>query len=86
MAKISNYKGETGDKQPIREELERKIKQYKSMNEGQLKNELFKQVAQQKKEGKFDINSLKNMAQSIRGVVGEESYKNICALLGEIDD
>lgn len=86
MAKLSNFKNENEIKGASRDELEKKVEEYKSMNESELKSELFRQVAQQKREGKFNINALREMAQSVRGVVGEESYKNICALLGEIDD
>ena len=85
MAKLSDFKSENEAKSPSRDELEKKVEEYKSMNESQLKSELFRQVAQQKKEGKFNIKALREMAESVRGVVGEESYKNICALLGEID-
>lgn len=84
MAKLSNFSSKNDDK--TKEDLEKKVEEYKNMNESQLKSELFRQVAMQKKEGKFNINALRSMAEQIRGVVGEESYKNICTLLGEIDD
>lgn len=83
MAKLSNF----GEKDcQNKENLEKKVEEYKKMNENELKNELFKQVAMQKREGNFNINALKDMASQVRGVIGEESYKNICSLLEEIDD
>lgn len=83
MAKLSNF-GEKEEQN--KENLEKKVEEYKSMSENELKNELFRQVAMQKKEGSFNINALRDMAGQIRGVIGEESYKNICSLLEEIDD
>lgn len=85
MSKLSSFKGES-NATPSQENLEKRVEEYKNMNESQLKNELFKQVAKQKREGKFNLEALKNMAQEVRGIVGEESYQNICSLLGELDD
>lgn len=81
MAKLSSFKGE-----PSQKDLEKKVEEYSAMSEGELKNELFKQVAKQKSEGRFDINALRDMAKEVRGIVGEKSYQNICSLLGELDD
>lgn len=86
MAKLSNFKSDNCENKPTEEELKKKVEEYKGMNETELKSELFRQVAKQKSEGKFDLKALQEMAQSVRGIVGEESYKNICSLLGELND
>lgn len=90
MAKLSNFKGADKsfktNKINMQDDLEKQVEHYKTMNENELRGELFKQVAKQKSEGKFDMNALREMVESVRGVVGEESYQNICSLLGEIDD
>lgn len=82
MAKLSEFSSCKSEQ----ENIEKRVEEYKTMNEVQLKNELLKQVAKQKQEGKFDINALRGMAEQVRGVIGEDSYKNVCALLEEIDD
>lgn len=82
MAKLSEFSNCNSEQ----ENIEKKVEEYKTMNEVQLKNELFKQVAKQKHEGKFDINALRGMAEQVRGIIGEDSYKNVCTLLEEIDD
>ena len=88
MDKISSFgltaywdinKGQARD--IMQKDLKEKFDQYSGMNKQQLNQQLFEEVARQKKEGKFDFAALSGMVENLKGMVSQQDYENIKRIL-----
>ena len=57
---------------------------YKNMNSNQLLNELLKQVDNQKKDGTFNFDGLKNSLNQVMPFLNEEQKNNLMTILNQI--
>ena len=79
MAKFSQF-GQRHDK-VSEKDLHDKFNEYKDMNKQDLHSTLLSEVAKQKNAGNFDYTSLKNMVDSLSGVLPADDYKKVLSLL-----
>ena len=77
--KLSNF--EQKNNKTNEEILKEKYDEYSQMNQEELSNKLFSEVAAQKQKGTFDYNKLVQMVESLRGSIPEENYNNIKRIL-----
>ena len=77
--KLSNF--EQKNNKTNEEILKEKYDEYSQMNQEELSNKLFSEVASQKQKGTFDYNKLVQMVESLRGSIPEENYNNIKRIL-----
>lgn len=84
MGKLSQFQYEAGGKKTEKtqeEQLKEKYNTFKNMNQNELHNQLYREVARQKSSGTFDYNALSNMLESLRGALSENDYNNIKRIL-----
>ena len=85
MAKLSEFnkdREQKDERESINEkDIKDKFDQYKDMSQGQLNQELFKEVARQKSNGTFDYSQLAMMLENIRSSLSEEQYQNMKRIL-----
>ena len=82
MSRLSEFQPRNEFKQKTQEEqLREKYDNYKNMDQSQLNNQLFQEVARQKSAGTFDYNALSNMVENLRGSLPQSDYENIKRIL-----
>lgn len=85
MAKLSEFNKDRelkdGRESINEKDIKDKFDQYKYMSQGQLNQELFKEVARQKSNGTFDYGQLAMMLENIRSSLSEEQYQNMKRIL-----
>lgn len=86
--KLSEYKCEEnikqGKKQKNEEKIEDMYEKYKNFNQNDLTNELFNNIAKQKKDGTFDYEKIKNTITQIMPYLNAEQQKNLLSILEKI--
>lgn len=80
MGKLSSFEFNK-DEKVSEKDLKEKFDQYSGMNKQQLNQQLFEEVARQKKEGKFDFAALSGMVENLKGMVSQQDYENIKRIL-----
>lgn len=80
MAKFSQF--HQNDKANLTEkDIKDKFNEYKDMNSDELHSTLLSEVAKQKNAGNFDYGSLRNMVDSLSGVLPKSDYERVVKLL-----
>lgn len=69
------------EKNDIKEKLEQTYHDYKDLSQDELLEELFKKSKEQKENGTFDYNSLKNTVDMISNYLNENQKNKIYSLL-----
>ena len=86
--RLSEYKCEENIKQEKKQKNEEKIEdmyeKYKNFNQNDLTNELFNNIAKQKKDGTFDYEKIKNTITQIMPYLKAEQQKNLLSILEKI--
>ena len=80
MARFSQF-GQKNDNKVSEKDLQCKFNEYKDMNSQDLHTTLLSEVAKQKNAGNFDYASLKNMVDSLSGVLPADDYRKVVSLL-----
>lgn len=78
MGKLSQFQG---SEEKINEDVMSKFNEFKDMNQSQLSQKLFEEVARQKSNGTFDFHALENMLEAIKGNLSENDYQNVKRML-----
>ena len=86
--RLSEYKCEENIKKEKKQKNEEKIEdmyeKYKNFNQNDLTNELFNNIAKQKKDGTFDYEKIKNTITQIMPYLNAERQKNLLSILEKI--
>lgn len=61
------------------------MKRYGKMSEKQMIDEMFELISQKKKEGSFNINQIKNIAEKVKPFLSEEQQSYMMELLEKIE-
>lgn len=79
--KDTNQNNVNAQRKASRADIEEKFNTYKDMSQEELNNQLFQEVARQKRDGSFDYNGLARMVESLQGSLTPNEYENIKRLL-----
>ena len=87
--KLSEYKNEQNQQETNKNKAPEKSVEdlyntYKNMNQSELMQTLFSEVAKQKQQGSFDYNKLQNSLNQVMPYLNDEQKKNLLTILQQL--
>lgn len=64
--------------------IEQLYNNYKNLNQEQLTEELYKNIAKQKNDGTFDFQKIQSIIQNVMPYLGEEQKNNLLSIMQKI--
>ena len=84
MAKFSQFTSHSGEQKIDEKQIRDKYDEYKNMNQDELNQALFSEVAKQKANGNFNYSELEKMVNSLQGMLPANDFENVRNLLNKL--